>query len=93
MNRVIAVLTLASFVCSLPECTAVQKRPMRELSPTKWERIAGFTTIDGGYHPCDCDARVEDEKLRLRARDTSSDPNAPIPGIRLQCETSHRSMS
>ena len=37
MNRVIAVLTLASFVCSLPECTAVQKRPMRELSPTMGE--------------------------------------------------------
>src|ERR1700687_390742 len=81
MNRVIAVLTVASFVCSLPGCTAVQKRPMQTLSPTTWERIAGFTTIDGMYHPCHCEARVEDEKLRLRARDTltSSDPNGPMP--------------
>src|SRR5262245_7352421 len=77
MERLIAVLTAAAFLCSLPGCLTTHPRTMAELPPSPWTRISGSTTTDRQHHPCHCEARIEGDVLRVRPREPPEDPDAP----------------
>ena len=77
MDRLIAVLMAAAFICNLPGCLTTHPRAMAELPPSPSTKIAGFTTVDGRHHPCYCEARIEGDVLRLRPREPPEDPDAP----------------
>ena len=56
--KIVASFTIACFVLALPGCTLVHRNVQVSYLTGGGEHVAGFTTTDGVYHPCDCTATL-----------------------------------